>query len=601
MHFKRRSFRFSIVFAALLSVLLMAALTGAEDFPASDWKDRPDPLASPDALPGGEIVVFGGQYPKSLNYYTDSNVLSAEVFGVMYETLLTINPTTLDYEPGIAMGWSVSDDKRTFTFRIDPAARWSDGRPITAGDVRWTYDAIMDPANLTGPHKISMERFDPPRVIDERTIVFTARNVHWKNLLALGGFNILPKHAFKDKDFNKINFEFPVLSGPYRPGPMAEGILIKLNRRHDWWQNDRLRYRNKFNFETVTFKFFAERENAFEAFKKGSIDLYPVYTSRIWIKETSGGAFFNNHIIKQKIYNHQPVGFQGFAINMRRFPFDDVRVRKAMAHLLNREEMNRTLMYNQYFLHTSYFQDLYSERRPCPNPIINVDKETARTLLADAGWQVNPNTGYLEKDGRRFSFKFLTRDASSEKFLSIYAEDLKDMGIELIIDQKDWAAWARDMDEFNYDMTWAAWSSGIFKDPESMWAAAEADRKGGTNITGLKNPVVDTLIEKQKSIFEVEKRNDIYRELDQILFNAHPYVLLWNINYVRLLYWNKFGTPPTVLTEYGDENSALWYWWADPDAAAALSDAVANSLPLAPKETTIRFDELFDPAPSEKH
>ncbi len=589
----KRIIKIHIWLIAILTAISISGVCSAEQFPKAGWKDRPDPLASPLAVQGGEIVVFGGQYPKSLNYYLDNNVLSAEVFGVMYETLLTINPITIEYEPGIAERWSISDDKKTFTFHLDPKARWSDGRPITAEDVKYTYDAVMDPKNLTGPHKISMERFHPPRVIDPKTIVFTAKTVHWKNMLAIGGFNVLPKHAFENKDFNKVNFEFPVLSGPYRPGPMEEGIHIKLNRRSDWWQKDRLRYRNRFNFDTVTFKFFAERENAFQAFKKGKIDLFPVYTSRIWIQETSGADFFNNYIIKQKIHNQQPVGFQGFAMNLRRFPFEDTRVRKAMALLLNRSEMNRTLMYNQYFLHRSYFEDLYTEENPCPNPLIEPDKETARKLLADAGWQVNSATGYLEKDGRRFSFKFLTRDASSEKFLSIYAEDLKDMGIELVIDKKDWASWARDMDEFNYQMTWAAWSSGIFKDPESMWLSEEADRSGGTNITGFKNDVVDGMIEKQKTIFDIEKRNDIYREMDQILFNAYPYVLLWNIDYIRLLYWNKFGTPPTVLSKYGAENSALWYWWSDPDAAAALSDSMTNQLPLAPRETTIRFDQQF--------
>lgn len=585
---------------AAMTLILIAGTAGAQQFPKPGWSDRPDPLASPQAEPGGQIVVFGGQYPKSLNYYLDNNVLSAQVFGVMFETLLTLNPLTLDYEPAIADRWEISEDKKTFTFHIDKKARWSDGEPITAEDVKWTYDAIMDPKHLTGPHKINMERFDPPKVIDKRTIEFTAKNVHWKNLQTLGGFNILPRHALKDRDFNKVNFEFPVLSGPYKPGKMDEGISINLKRRNNWWQDDRARHRNKYNFETITYKFYAERENAFEAFKKGQIDLFPVYTSRIWIKETNTKDFFNNHIIKQKIYNHQPVGFQGFAMNMRRFPFKDARARKAMALLLNRRKMNRTLMYNQYFLHRSYYEDLYSEKHPCPNPKIEMDKAAARKLLEDAGWEVNPDTGYLEKDGRKFSFKFLTRSASSEKFLSIYAEDLKDMGIELIINKKDWAAWAREMEEFNYQMTWAAWSSGLFKDPEGMWASEEADRKGGSNITGFKDPAVDKRIEKQKTLFDIGKRNAICREIDQIIFDAYPYVLLWNIDYTRLLYWNKFGTPETVLSKYGDENSALWYWWADPDAAAALSDARTHNLPLAPKPTKVKFNKRFAPGSEEK-
>ncbi|MGM0453860.1 MAG: extracellular solute-binding protein, partial [Thermodesulfobacteriota bacterium] len=557
------TFRCYIWLAAAFFVILTAGPLWAEQFPKSGWSDRPDPLASPDAKAGGQIVVFGGQYPKSLNYYLDNNVLSSQVFGVMFETLLSINPINLDYEPAIADRWEISEDKKTFTFHIDENARWSDGEAITAKDVKWTYAAIMDPKHLTGPHKINMERFHPPEIAGKRTVVFTAKNVHWKNLQALGGFNILPKHALQERDFNKVNFEFPVLSGPYRPGKIEEGRYISLQRRDDWWQDDRARHKNKYNFDTITYKFYGERENAFAAFQKGQIDLFPVYTSRIWIKETNTDDFFNNHIIKQKIYNHQPVGFQGFAMNMRRFPFKDVRVRKAMARLLDRRKMNRTLMYNQYFLHRSYYEDLYSEKHPCPNPQIEMDKEAARKLLEDAGWTVNPDTGYLEKDGRKLSFKFLTRSASSEKFLSIYAEDLKDAGIELIVDKKDWAAWAREMDEYNYQMTWASWSSGLFKDPEGMWSAEEADRKGGSNITGFKNAEVDQLIEKQKRSFDIQKRNRICRQIDQILFEACPYVLLWNIDYTRLLYWNKFGTPPTVLSKYGNESSALWYWWSD--------------------------------------
>ncbi len=565
-------------------------------FPDSSWEDRPDPIASADARPGGEIVVFGGQYPKSLNYYLDTNVLSSEIFGVMFESLLGINPVNLEYEPAIASKWMISEDKTTYTFHIDKKARWSDGKPITAGDVKWTYDVIMDPQNMTGPHKINMERFYSPQVIDTHTIRFTAKEVHWKNLLALGGFSLLPEHAYGDMNFNTIVFEFPVVSGPYRPGQIQEGSWIAFERRDDWWQQNRLRHKNKFNFDKVTFRFFAERENAFEAFKKGRIDLFPVYTSRIWINETTGNAFFQNHIVKQRIYNHQPIGFQGFAMNMRRFPFDDERVRKAMAMLLDREKMNQTLMYNQYFLHRSYFEDLYSPDHPCPNPLIEKDSRKARNLLFEAGWEVNPETGYMEKNGRNFSFKFLTRAAGSGRFLAIYAEDLKDAGIEMVVDQKDWASWARDMDEFNYDMTWAAWSAGIFKDPESMWSTAEAERQGGSNITGYKNPEIDRLIEAQKTIFDAQKRNDIYRRMDQIITAAYPYVLLWNIDYIRLLYWNKFGTPETVLSKYGRENSALWYWWSDPDAKAALSDAASMNLPLPPREMNIHFDERFKDA-----
>lgn len=574
-------------------LLLFSTVAVAETFPKSGWSKKKDPLAGPDARVGGELSVFLAQYPKSLNYYLDVSTQSAQIFGMLFETLLTMNPITLDYEPSLADSWTLSQDKRTFTFYLNKNARWSDGSSLTAHDVKWTYDAIMNPKHLTGPHKIDMERFEPPELLDDYTIRFKAKNVHWKNLGAIGSFFILSKNAYQDKDFNKINFEFPVVSGSYEMGRINEGVFVTVNRRRNWWKINDPRSMGTGNFQTIKFKFYAERENAFEAFKKGKIDLFPIYTSRLWVNETKGEKFSNHWIVKQKVLNHNPIGFQGFAMNMRRPPFNDIRVRKAVALLLDRRKMNATLMYNQYFLHRSYYEDLYSKKIPNPNPLIEMNRLKARELLLNAGWVVNPESGYLNKDGNRFRFKFLTRSASAEKFLTIYAEDLKDVGIELIIDKKDWAAWARDMDEFNYEMTWAAWGAGVFKDPESMWSSKEADRRGGSNITGFKDPVVDRMIEEQKRIFNVRSRNDIYRKIDRIIYQNYPYVLLWNINYTRLLYWNKFGMPDTVLSKYGDESSAYRYWWIDEDSLADLEDAVSRKLPLPQKPPSINFDDVF--------
>src|SRR6056297_197711 len=136
-------------FTAVTAFLIIGGLFAAGAFggtgqPENNGKGQPDPLASLQAQKGGEITTFGGQYPKSLNYYLDNNVLSAEVFGYMFETLLSMHPTTLAYEPGLADRWQISEDKKTFTFHLDPDARWSDGQPITAEDVRWTYDAVMN-------------------------------------------------------------------------------------------------------------------------------------------------------------------------------------------------------------------------------------------------------------------------------------------------------------------------------------------------------------------------------------------------------------------------------------------------------------------------
>jgi hypothetical protein len=164
-------------------------------------------------------------------------------------------------------------------------------------------------------------------------------------------------------------------------------------------------------------------------------------------------------------------------------------------------------MFRSYFLHKSYFEDLYDAAHPCENPSYDFDKAKARALLSEAGWRANPATGWLEKDGKPLVVRFLNRDMTSDKFLTVYREDLRDVGIQLEVERKDVAAWFRDMDAFNFEMTWAAWGSGLFKDPESAWHSKEADRPSGNNITGFRDARVDALIERQKTEFDVAKRN----------------------------------------------------------------------------------------------
>jgi microcin C transport system substrate-binding protein len=559
----------------------------AEVFPKAGWQEAPNPLASEFAEKGGMLVAYMGPYPKSFNYYLDQNVMSAELFGQLYETLLSQHPVTLEMEPMLADRCVLEDDRRTFTFHLHPQARWSDGRPVTAEDVRWTFETILDPQNLTGPHKIGLERFEPPVVLDEATIRFVAKEVHWENLLTLAGLQVLPQHAFAGRDFNLQNFEFPVVSGPYRLGDIREGIQVTLVRRPDWWAGNLPRFRRVANFDRLRFRFFEETDNAFEAFQKGELDIFPVYTAHLWANQTQGEKYDRQWIVKQEIANLKPMGFQGIALNLRRPPLDDPRVRRALAHLYHREKMNATLMHNAYFLHRAYYEDLYDAVHPCPNEFLAYDPDRARALLADAGWQANPQTGLLEKDGRPLRLRYLSRGASDDKFTAIFQEDLKDVGIELAVDKKDWAAWTKDMDEYHFDLTWAAWSAGLFKNPESMWASKEADRPSGQNITGYRNAAVDALIDAQRAEFDVQKRHDLVRRIDALVTQDVPYILLWNKLGTRLLWWNKFGMPPAPLGKYGDERSAHSYWWYDPDAAADLAHArdTGRTLPPRPART----------------
>jgi microcin C transport system substrate-binding protein len=574
-----------------------AALLARSDdvYPKPEWRDTPDPLASPYAEPGGMIRFAAFQPPKSLNAYIDNNTYTRQVFGMMYESLLGVDSLTTEFVPYLAKRWTISDDKLTYTFELDEAAAWSDGRPVTAEDVKWTFDQVMDPRHATGPSKVMLGVFESPQILGPRTVRFRAKESHWRNLSALGLFEILPRHAFEGQDFNRLDLDHPVVSGPYVLSAVKEQIEIRLRRRRDWWAGSKPSTRNTMNFDTVVFRYFSSNENAFEAFKKGLVDVYAVYTARIWANETIGEKFDKNWIVKRRVKNHDPIGFQGFAMNMRRPPFDDLRVRKAMAHLVDRETMIRTMMFGAYFLHRSYFEDLYDADHPCTNEEFPFDIARAKALLREAGYTANPQTGILEKQGRPLAFRFLTRDGGSDKFLALCSAAFREVGISMTIERKDFASWMRDMDAFNFDMTWAAWGGSIFRDPESMWLSSEADRPSGNNITGFKDPQVDALIERQKTLFSITERNAICREIDKRIAAAVPYVLLWNIDATRLLHWDTFGMPDTVLSKYGDERSLLGYWWYDPDSASELRAAMAAGDVLPQRSVLVDFATVFNP------
>ncbi len=582
--------------AALGALWLAPALNAETWFPGDDWVDTPDPIASPHARKGGTIRFNGANPPKSFNSYTDNNSYTRMTFSLMYESLIGTDSETLDFVPGLARRWAVSDDGNEFTFVIDERAKWSDGVPVTAKDVKWTFDTIMDPANDTGPWKVMLGVFDSPEILDERTIRFRKKGgsaKDWRDLLTVGTFYVMPAHAFEGQDFNKIDLVGAPVGGPYCISRAAEQIETELSRVPQWWRAELPSCRYVCNFDRILIRYYIDNENAFEALKKRAIDVYPVYTARIMQNETRGEKFDRNWILKRRIANHKPVGFQGFAMNMRRWPFDDLKVRLAMAKLIDRETMNRTMMFNEYMLQSSYFGDLYDAANPCPNPLYLYDYEGAAKLLAEAGFAKNPKTGKLEKDGRPFKFTFLSRSPTESKFLSLFDAALRSLGIDMSIQNKDFAGWMRDMEDFNFDMTWQTWGSSIFKTPEVMWLSTEADRKGSNNSVGFKSAEVDRLIAEEKGTTSMAERAGYYRRIDQLIAAEAPYAFLWNVAETRLLYWNKFGMPTTVLARYSDEEAILTYWWYDQDKAEELEKAISDHTCLPAVPERVVFDSVF--------
>jgi len=562
-------------------------LPAVQDAPVELEEGERDPIASDEAVKGGEINMWGGPYPKTLNYWSDPNAFSGTVISLMFESLAGLHPTEDEPVGDLAESWEISADGMTFTFKIHPNARWSDGEPVTAEDVQFYYDTIMNPDHLTPVFRVGMSRLERPEVIDPKTIRITAKEQHWNNFWEAAGLYAFPKHEWEGKDFNQINFEFPVVSGPYEISEVKTNRSIMLKRRGDWWARVKPFNEGKFNFDYIRFRSIEDRVKALESLKKGDLDLYAIYTAQIWAEQTDFPQVQKGWVARQEIFNKEPIGFQGLAMNLRRPKFQDAKVREALAYLLNREQMNEKLMYDQYFLLNSFYPDLFENNQNPTAPFIPYDPKKARALLAEAGYTAN-DRGILEKDGRPLDITIL-HHGEDLRHLNIYLEDLKKVGIEARIERISYATWAKRVDEHDFDMIWMAWGAGRLRDPEAQWVSTEADRQGSNNISGVKDAKIDELIDLQKTEMDLAKRNEILKELDNRLTEIMPSVLLWQSDRTKLLYWRKFGMPRDPLGQFGRETSALAYWWVDPVKAKALAEAMANNTELPKPPDTIRF------------
>ncbi|MBN1848810.1 MAG: ABC transporter substrate-binding protein [Deltaproteobacteria bacterium] len=542
-----------------------------------------DPIANPKAVFGGTYTTWGSSFPKSLNMFLDSNSFSAEVTGMFFESLVGLHSTRNDPIGILAKDWSISDDKKTYTFEIHSEAEWSDGRPVTAEDVQFYYDVIMNPKNMTSIFRVDLKRFERPRIIDSKTIEIVAKEVHWSNFWSASGMVAFPKHVWRDVDFNKQNFEFPVVSGPYRLKEVKKNRYILLERRADWWGRIKKYNQYKYNFDFIRYKFMEDRNKALEAFKKGDFDAYAIYTSSIWAKQTDFDQVQKGWVVKQRIYNKEPKGFQGFAINLRRLKFQDVRVREALCCLMNRALMNEKLMFNEYFLLNSYYPDLFPENVNPDVPFRKYDPEKARSLLYEAGWRVGSD-GVLEKDGMNLEISLLTYSVDQRHY-NIYLEDLKKVGIKAGIEQLSLSSVRKKIDNHDFDLFWINWGASRLRDPEASWHSSTADQIATNNISGVKDSIIDDLIEQQKTEMSLDKRNEILRKIDKRLNEIVPYVFLWQADHHRILYWKRFGTPQYVFDKFSREESIPAYWWIDSDKDRSLRDAMKNnaSLPLEPE------------------
>lgn len=565
----------------------------------STWTTNLEPsiMASPKALPGGILRWPLSEFPATLRPVgpNSGTAFISMVTGLVWETLLGIDDITMGYTPGLASHWRIEDDGRSFLFHIDPDARWSDGVEVTAEDVLETWRFLTDPIIKDPFANEHYGKFEEPEILSKYVVRIRSKKREWRAFLSVGaGMQIFPAHALKGRHEHFLKtYQFAMMpgTGPYRPHRATAGKSITFRRRKEWWAGRRPQNVGTYNFDQLVFQVIHDEALTFEKFKAGELDWLVINVARRWLRESDFDKVEKGWIQKREIWTQKPAGVAGFAFNMRRPPFDDIRVRKALAYAYNREQLNEKLFYRQYYLTDSHYPNSPYENPK--NTRVRFDARRAADFLAEAGYRDRNADGWLVNGrGEKLELDIPVSSNAAERIYTVFQEDLKKIGVKLNLQRMSRAAAWKKMHEHDFQLCPVAWTGLLFPNPESSFHSKYADEMHTNNVFGLKDPEADRLIEDYNTCFDLKRRVALLKALDGRLFEHQLYAFGWYLPYDRLLFWNRFGQPEHYYGRFSDYRDIIALWWIDPQREKALAEAREKdlSLPKGPLEVTFWRD-----------
>lgn len=548
--------------------------------------------ANPDAPKGGTLREAGFGSFDSLNPFINKGVAADDV-GLIYDTLTA---QSLD-EPFTVYGLLAEriekgPNNQWVRFYLRPEARFHDGEPVKAEDVVFTFETLLAKG---APHYRGYYADVEKAVIEgPRQVRFDFRHAGNRELpLILGQLPVLPKHWWADRDFGAGSMEPPLGSGPYRIERVEPGRTIQYARVEDYWGKDLPVNRGFYNFNRIRFDYYRDNNVALQAFKAGQFDYWLETSAKNWASAYDVDAVKDGRIIKEEIPNLNPQGMQGFVFNTRKKHLQDPRVREALALLFDFEWTNRQLFNGAYTRTVSYFDNselaasgLPSEgelklleplrgqipdevfEKPFKLPHTNADgkireqQRRAYELLTEAGWKIE-NDRMVDANGKPVKFEFLLVQADFERVLLPYKRNLAGLGIDLEIRRVDVSQYINRLRSRDYDMIVSGFgqSNSPGNEQREYWHSASADNPGSRNFIGLKDPAIDTLVEKLIAADSREELITRTRALDRVLLWGHYVIPNWHIKTWRVAYWNHLAHPQTTPAY----DIGLMTWWKKPD------------------------------------
>ena len=557
---------------------------------------------NPDAPKGGTLRQAGFGGFDSLNPFINKGV-PADDIGMIYDTLTRHGLDEPFTEYGLlAEKIEKAPDNAWVRFYLRPEARFHDGQPVTAEDVKFSFDTLMSKgAPMYRGYYADVEKVE---VENPQRVRFVFKQAGNRELpLIVGQLPVLPKHWWAERDFSKGNLDVPLGSGPYKVADVQAGRSIRYERVKDWWGKDLPVNRGFYNFDTLEIDYYRDNTVALEALKAGQFDYWLETSAKNWATAYNTPAVANGQLIKEEIANHNPTGMQGFIFNTRRPLFTDRRVREALGLLFDYEWANRQLFNGAYTRTRSYFDNselasvglpsadelklleplraqippqVFTDEYQPPvtdgSGIIREQQRRAYQLLQEAGWRVDGDQ-MLDSTGKPVSFEFLLAQTEFERVLLPFKRNLADLGIELVIRRVDVSQYINRLRSRDFDLIVGGFgqSNSPGNEQREYWHSSSADNPGSRNFIGLKDPAVDSLVE---GLINADSRQSLIthtRALDRVLLWGHYVVPNWHIKTWRVAYWNRFEHPE-ISPKY---DIGLHTWWAREKSPEAVADEAA--------------------------
>jgi microcin C transport system substrate-binding protein len=557
---------------------------------------------NPDAPKGGTLNMAQPDRRSSFdkfNPYTIKGNSPAGLSTLVFESLAMRSGDEPDTIYGfVAEDIQVAPDKSWVAFRINPKARFTNGDPVTAADVKFVFDT-MKGKEVSPAVRTQLEGVSSATVLDPRTIRFDLKERTADTIFNIAGLSVFsPKWTMgpdgKQRKFSDVINEHPIATGPYTIGTVDMPRRIEFVRDPKYWARDLGVSKGQYNFDRVVYRYYQDNAIALEAFKAGEFDFSMEYSARRWARQHSGPKWNDKRILKEEFPTGFGMGLQSYIFNLRRPLFQDRRVREALGLAYDFAALN---VYKQYKRTNSVFANSEFAAKGLPSPEelallepfradippaafgepwqdprtdldpngLRNNLKKARKLLEEAGWKVDAEGVLRNAKGQRFEFEWLEAGDAFGKREYNFERNLAMLGIKLNLRLVDFALYRKRLEIFDFDMInikSGDWALPNAADLKAAHGSAAADEEASANYGGVKNKAIDFLIERMDKATTMDELRTATRALDRVFINEHYVVpdLYGGSN--RVSRWDKFGIPKVVPKYYTIATPSEWGQWA---------------------------------------